>query len=39
MSKLKKYKGRIFIIISIVFLLSLVGIYTYRLIYYYNLMH
>jgi len=33
---LKKNKGKIFIIISILFLLSLVGIYGFRLIYYYK---
>lgn len=37
MSKLKKYKGRIFIIISIVFLMSLILYFGGRLIYYYNL--
>lgn len=37
MSKIKKNKGKIFIIISIVFLLSLILFYTFRLVYYYKL--
>jgi len=38
MSKIKIKKGKIFIVISIVFLLSLILYFGIRLVYYYNLM-
>ena len=38
MSKKKNNKGKIFIIISIVFLVSLILYFGFRLVYYYNLM-
>ena len=39
MSKMKLKKGKIFIVLSIIFLSSLILYYGIRLVYYYNLMH
>lgn len=39
MSKKKLKKGKIFIVLSIIFLSSLILYYGIRLAYYYNLMH
>ena len=39
MSKRKIKKGKIFIVISIIFLSFLILYYGIRLVYYYNLMH
>jgi len=39
MAKRKLKKGKLFIVLSIIFLSSLILYYGIRLVYYYNLMH